>query len=154
MVEDGKPGETVPQSVGEQVYLATVRTLDYRAPDGAGEMVPIVDQPADRDSWELGARQAIDKCLSMYPSEDPTSFAIGQMWLYLRAMGEQQMNVMTVAIAEIRADTRKLVAKLDEYSDALPDPDSLVGRLGRWGGSKRNRGGNAGGAQQIGPAGG
>ncbi len=69
------------------------------------------------------------------------AFALSQLWLFNRAMGDQ-LNILTTAIAEVRRDTGTLVAKLDEYADMLPEPGSLMARAGRrWGGTReRQRG--------------
>ena len=128
------PAEPSPLTLQEQAFRAAVKTLDYRDPQGD----PIVEQPADLDSFKMGLHQGIEKLTQLVPPEDPTAFAIGQLWMHQRAVAEQ-INILTTAIAKVNGDTSKLVAKLDEYADALPDPDSLVGRLGRWGGSRRAR---------------
>lgn len=158
--EDAPPADETPvaQTLQEQAIIAAAKTLDYRDPEGN----PIVDLPDDRASWDLGVQQGIDALTRLVPPEDPTAFAIGQLWHHQRAIA-QQINVLTRAVAETRKsgletreDVRRLIDVLDKYADSLPDPDSLVGRLGKWGGSRRAaRAGIPAGygpPQQIGPA--
>lgn len=128
-----------PQSIDDKVYEQTRRTLAYRAPGPDGEPVPIIPQPEHQESWDQGARAAIECFIRLVPAGDPTAFALEQLWLYLRAVGDQ-VNVLTSATAAVRSDTAKLVAKLDEYAAVLPEPDSFAAKLGRWGGSKRRTG--------------
>lgn len=129
-VEEGPP----PQTPAQHAVEAAIKTLAYRDRDGN----PIVDQPADRTSWEQGAWAAAEAFVRLVPQGDPTAFAIEQMWLFLRAMGDQ-LNVLTTAIAEVRRDTGQIVAKVAEYADVLPDPDSVLARVGRWGGRRPPR---------------
>jgi len=106
---------------------AAVGELDYRVEDPTtpGKQIPVVPQPADRDSWVLGAEAGIRGLLRLVPAPDPTAIALEQLWLYMRAVGSQ-INVLT-------GHTARMVGKLDEYEHLLPDADSIIGRAGRWG---------------------
>jgi hypothetical protein len=120
--------EPLPQTPEEHAFQAARKTLDYRDRDGQ----PIIDQPDDVTSWEQGCRAGVEAFVRLVPAGDPTAFAIEQMWLFLRAVGEQ-INVLSKAAAEDRRDLARLVEMLDKYKDVLPEPGSFVAKLGHWG---------------------
>lgn len=119
--------EHPPQNIPEAALRAAVGMLDYRVddPEHPGHQVPAIPQPADRESWIMGAKAGIEGLLRLVPAPDPTAIALEQLWLYMRAVGSQ-INVLT-------GHTSRIVGKLDEYEDLLPAPDSLMARAGRWG---------------------
>ena len=132
---DGAPAEEhPPQNINEAALRAAIGMLDYRIedPPGSGRQVPAIDQPADRESFIMGAKAGIEGLLRLVPSPDPTAIALEQLWLYMRSVGTQ-INVLT-------GHTARIVGKLDEYEHLLPAPDSLMAKAGRWGSRRAMQG--------------
>lgn len=101
--------------------LAALGEVDYR--DDADE--PIIDQPGDRASFEMGVDAGIRAVLRLVPTGDPTALAIEQLWLHQRWMANHLGRVATAV--------ETLTGKLAEYEAVLPDPDSFIARAGKWG---------------------
>lgn len=131
---EGPAEEHPPQTINEAAMRAAVGMLDYRVedPPGSGNLVPAIPQPADRESWLMGAKAGIEALLRLVPAPDPTAIAIEQLWLFMRAVG-QQVNVLT-------GHTARMVGKLDEYEHLLPEPGSLMAKAGRWGSRRAMQG--------------